>query len=589
MSETAPRDEYSRTSAILGMEFDACSSAAREANEEATQLLAGRKHTETLHLIQDPEAGSAVENTFDVVDLHSVVSAHLTGYTVQLKLIQPRNAKHTTANIGSHARLVAVLHDDLAVPLAGFARRKTESGCDHVQLEGEQHDENYVILPRDSRSRSVRAITGWVKGAPTPEHIELIHEITHRSLTYHTEKIEEELGPVLARHVFRRMQTPRFKIYDKVYVPTEVDTAKTEMWDDPVPAFHRPVKLPEYIGSYSVEKPLSIFKDGTVAEGNALVNYVQNGYVQLEDGRPVRLAFVAEKYGIRYIPYKKYEAQDDIWLTAITRESVAVPIVRLTTDGKTQRMAKDGSFDDLSLQDILLLFKTTDLSHENDGGINILREIQKIVAKFGPERPRRLGRAMTSLYFHSRPGENICVRRPLPGLKRAVSTPVNPLHKALEKLKTQEANGWYRTNTLAVVRLFDVQSQFTEMLGEYNPVEEAVFQTIGKLAEKGTKFTGRLEKFPINGEETDVDVFTEITEEKGGHRVVVRGRPAIYRERHPSLLYDTVVHRAQELRLEPDEITDMQRLLGSLSMKISRFDGGRMLSTGASSVNALWE
>jgi hypothetical protein len=562
MSEIVPKQEFSRTSAVLGMEFDACSFVAREANEQAEQLLAGKTHRETLHIIQDPEAGSAVEKQFDVIDLQSTKLDYAIDDTAQLKLVQPRGVKRRHKDIGTHARLVAVVRGDIAVPIAGFARRKTESGCDFVQLEDEMHDENYVILPRDARSDLVKAITAAMRGEPTPHQEHQVRSMTQKALGRNAERIEEELAPALVREIHSYL--------DHAMPADSLGQAYLRRGGNFTERYLLPSGIAGEFGSFIQE--LSLVKDNSEKVEPMRVRYVKFGDVILPDRRRIQLAFMRSE-----------EQPSTAYLAAITRKSVAIPLIEFPESDEA--IMSDADHDNNTELVRALLHKYPSRRVEEMYGL--IKSSSGFVLDMG------IKEAWRRHFYKNRFVDHLEYR---PNTWTPLGDSLEVHHYTLESLHAEDlvqvlniALGHNNRYVQQVLAKFNVQDRFTELLGEYNVHEEAFFRDLGKIAAKGSRFTGRLEGFRVNGEETDVDVFAEITEENGGNRLLIRGRPAVYREHRPRVLYDTVVHPAHELGLDRGEIIDLQKLIGSLGISISRFGGGEAISKKASSANAIWE
>jgi len=154
----------------LSMEFDTCSTAAAEINNEVYNLIeAAQPHTKQLYYPDDPLNSI----TASVYDLHRELEAD---YPFKLVLVRPhtiqvKEVQQTTGlfrkrsatspveqkTLGS-PRLAALVGQDIVVPLATFERKVTPDECSYVQIGDELSDESFFSTLLDEGTNRLKIV-----------------------------------------------------------------------------------------------------------------------------------------------------------------------------------------------------------------------------------------------------------------------------------------------------------------------------------------------------------------------------------------------------------------------------------------------
>lgn len=128
----------------MGSEFNECSIAASELSARVDLLLSRQASLSLSPLyLESPEGFERV--TLATVDV-SELTENPHGRFTQLKLA--RNSEDPD----SDDLLLAVTRNDVAFPLARFARRKGDT-CDYMHIGQELNDESFIVTPNDDVSR----------------------------------------------------------------------------------------------------------------------------------------------------------------------------------------------------------------------------------------------------------------------------------------------------------------------------------------------------------------------------------------------------------------------------------------------------
>ncbi len=137
-------DKLSRLELTLGVEFNECSIASAELARRVDLLMSNEDNIipRSLLVVEDMVVGARL---FQTVPVSNQIQTS-EGCDIQFMLARD------TAQRNGRARLMAVTREDVAFPVASFARR-AGSQCDYVQIGEEMTDDSLVVTPNDEYSR----------------------------------------------------------------------------------------------------------------------------------------------------------------------------------------------------------------------------------------------------------------------------------------------------------------------------------------------------------------------------------------------------------------------------------------------------
>ncbi|HEX7633496.1 MAG TPA: hypothetical protein VF401_04195 [Candidatus Saccharimonadales bacterium] len=181
----------------MSIDFDACNVIASDASELAHQKMSTPKDRNFLYIFDDT-AGWEPQAVATAHIGHACLSNHLSSSEwTNLLLVRPFD------DPDADPQLVAILRDDLALPLATFTTRN-EGACSYVRLAGENPDEDIIMQPRDKRKAVVDVMRAIIKNDKTFDSNSTesaLHNFFEERMAAKAAEIERQLAPAFYREL----------------------------------------------------------------------------------------------------------------------------------------------------------------------------------------------------------------------------------------------------------------------------------------------------------------------------------------------------------------------------------------------------
>lgn len=561
MEQSPPQGPPRRSTleAVMSLRYDECNIIAAEASKLAYEEVAAYDETKTLYVLDETRGEIAeVLQTAPLVNVEGIEQTYV--YKAP-KLLLAR-----TKNGDVDPRLLAVVRDDLAVPIATFARRK-DGSCSYVQLGQEISDENFVVTPYDKRKDTVKHIRSLFSSQKQPvEGDSSLRELVSSQILSQAEAIKLQLAPALWR-----LAQSQYDTLDSRVTKLRMLTA-----EGPIEQTMRTVFLSPYM---------------------------------LGDGRRVEL-FLASPPDNGLL--RKVRSAQETQLLMVTRENVALPVVRFTKNGEVLDADSGeplntravGCVREAIFRDPPKEYKALAEAQTKYSPNKLVRKTHKLASK--DPKSESLG-ATKALIDYCDPESQIkvagieLVGRALAEYDDVIST-IRMRTQGSESLidyglgkilyggyNWQIPRHAHRLWALAAARHnLDVvasrargvpelasdlgaDSRFEEYLGQYNPSAEALLVKLGHLAQLGTTFSGELKQVVINRDtntDGNVRLFANIESQNGAvFALNIDARPDALDGFETENLFRAQIDTAKPIGLPPEDINEIRYLLGALSVR----------------------
>ncbi len=571
MEQQPHTPQRNRLEGILSRDFDACNIIAAEASNLAHEKLK-KADRQTLYIFNDETAGNT-STSVDAVDIGGINNTQIP-YTdegsVDLYVTRPSGPSKS-----EDPQLLAKIRDDLAVPIATFAAR-SGSHCSYVQLGREITDDSFVVTPRDNRKNIVAAIRAFLRGE-TSIDCKALAQLAQTETTNQAASIEQQMAPALVRLV------------QKQY------------------AAGSPTTRPFYI----------LTPEGPLHQKLRTVKF-RPGVWALQDGRKVELLLAGQPSG----RFRRRLQPDNLQLLAVTRQNVAVPVLGFSDAGVTNTLM--GQPQDKSgieavrnallqpLSDAYYEFEKAEQAYSPARFAEVTLEgSEKWMKSYFQNEQLAIAKAAMDfadpghahLLANIQPGQYSSeiyekVTKILSGKLENehdsyIDSSIDLLTYVKQEAGIDSQNAWklnLEINALCkrmicqhnleiasrsdsagqLIRSLEVHETFEEQLGPYHPATEVLLTVLGCLANRGSAFNARIES-KINEDETDrgdVDILAHITAPAPGtYGVTIQCRPTHLANFGTSTVFDETISKSEKMPLAPDDIAEMQQLLGKISLR----------------------
>jgi hypothetical protein len=560
----------------MSLNYDACNIIAAEASQLAHDKLDPRQAGQQSLFVFDDTRGMEpqvllTQNIARITPLNGRSYPYTNG-DIQLVLA----ASHQSGLSGgdrSDPRLLAIVRDDLAVPVATFARRKGGQ-CSYVQLGQEMSDQNFIVTPYDKRKEIVDIIRSILTGGKPKLEAKPLAKLVEAEMQSQTEAIKPQLEPAVCR------------------------LAQQTYW-----------------GAVKASAPLwKLTENGPMLQMTQTARFPRSE-ARLPDGRYVELLLAGKQTDK---PQRRVQQTDEIQLLAVTRGNIALPLVRFSegrmTDINSGEQVDDNSIELIreamlekphewlaTLQSAERQYSPQKLSRaiHNAARKNLKKKPEKekaaatakaVMEVFDPENAY-LVEDVSSVTDHRSEFASTKSRTVLLADRdlevdrnaRVVDTDFSYYYGGNSR-RLKKQIGYLKDIAIArhnigldlltargasnVLAALSADKAFEAHLGEYNPVAEKLLSDLGALARRGTKFDGRVARARIREDEGDVDLSATIEMVDGQtFHVSINGRPSALTDFEPSVIFDENLSKTEKLTLPPDDIDEMRRLIGTLGLR----------------------
>lgn len=514
----------SRLEAVLSTDFNECSIAAAETSRLAVDFAGEADATRELSLVSD--FGPTAPAVYGAIKIDTIpygdIDTPLTDRSVELVLTPSLDRTLDDADSEpSSPVLLAVLNDDIALPVATFKTRPAGE-CSYVQLGQEITDDTAIIstenAPRMAYVEAVRTLLEG-RGLPNPhayasydgrsgeaKHTrDLITELVAGEIERYGSRVEEAFAASLSRRA-RNLFSQTAGSHQDVLVKS-VENGATKATS-------------QYVVPLAGKEPSGQQRGVTI--------------VLTASGKPSRLR------------------DEPVQLSVITRENVCVPMTTFRDNGpfvSTEDGDSPASLEQNKAIHALLRDDFTGHRKVHKLGMSAAKEhLKKTESHF--EKLNRIRK--DTLTTH--------VRKSWLGRRVGrIATKVEPLRHSLDLLNDNSGTIDNLSQELGINEALE------RLLGPYDDSLDKIVQMAGQLAMTGV-LHGQVKKQRIGKTEGHtVDIFAQVTQpDAESLRVRIEGRPVTQPDMPLSEVFDEIIWRAER----NDTLKDtwaMQQLLEAVT------------------------